>query len=298
MREDVYPRAHRAARACVSTSTCRCSHGFSRILKAMRRTYDRARYLDRVAMIREHLPDAALTTDIIVGFPGETDADFSRDAPRWSSRSATTARSRSSSRRGAAPMRPSINEGSRCLIRSRSRRMQGAGRARPTQRARARSALRRAYARCARGRYLAQRPRAPAWPHPSQQGRELQTVCPAPASWSTSRSSARRARRCPARSACWRGHVRERARGRQMKMRAAVLEEFAKPLVVQEVELAEPGPARGARAPGRLWRVPHRHVHRLRESPPPGYAPTVLRRRRRGALRRGCLAGCARATTS
>jgi tRNA-2-methylthio-N6-dimethylallyladenosine synthase len=42
----------------------------------MRRTYDRARYMDRVAMIREHLPDAALTTDIIVGFPGETEEDF------------------------------------------------------------------------------------------------------------------------------------------------------------------------------------------------------------------------------
>jgi tRNA-2-methylthio-N6-dimethylallyladenosine synthase len=42
----------------------------------MRRTYDRKRYLQRVAMIREHVPDAALTTDIIVGFPGETDADF------------------------------------------------------------------------------------------------------------------------------------------------------------------------------------------------------------------------------
>src|ERR1700677_1714668 len=50
--------------------------GSSRILKAMRRTYDRARYLERVAMIREHVPDAALTTDIIVGFPGETDGDF------------------------------------------------------------------------------------------------------------------------------------------------------------------------------------------------------------------------------
>jgi tRNA-2-methylthio-N6-dimethylallyladenosine synthase len=50
--------------------------GSSRILKAMRRTYDRGRYMDRVALIREHVPDCALTTDIIVGFPGETEADF------------------------------------------------------------------------------------------------------------------------------------------------------------------------------------------------------------------------------
>jgi tRNA-2-methylthio-N6-dimethylallyladenosine synthase len=50
--------------------------GSSRILKAMRRTYDRGRFLDRVALIREHNPDIAITTDIIVGFPGETEADF------------------------------------------------------------------------------------------------------------------------------------------------------------------------------------------------------------------------------
>jgi tRNA-2-methylthio-N6-dimethylallyladenosine synthase len=50
--------------------------GSSRILKAMRRTYDRGRFLDRVALIRDHNPDIALTTDIIVGFPGETEADF------------------------------------------------------------------------------------------------------------------------------------------------------------------------------------------------------------------------------
>jgi tRNA-2-methylthio-N6-dimethylallyladenosine synthase len=42
----------------------------------MRRTYDRARFLDRVRLIREHVPDISLSTDVIVGFPGETDADF------------------------------------------------------------------------------------------------------------------------------------------------------------------------------------------------------------------------------
>src|SRR5512132_1760132 len=52
--------------------------GSSRILKAMRRTYNRERYLDRVAMIRELVPDCSLTTDIIVGFPGETEADFAQ----------------------------------------------------------------------------------------------------------------------------------------------------------------------------------------------------------------------------
>jgi tRNA-2-methylthio-N6-dimethylallyladenosine synthase len=50
--------------------------GSSRILKQMRRTYSRERFLDRVALIREHVPDCAITTDIIVGFPGETEADF------------------------------------------------------------------------------------------------------------------------------------------------------------------------------------------------------------------------------
>jgi tRNA-2-methylthio-N6-dimethylallyladenosine synthase len=50
--------------------------GSSRILKAMRRTYNRDRYMQRVEMIRRYVPDCAITTDIIVGFPGETEADF------------------------------------------------------------------------------------------------------------------------------------------------------------------------------------------------------------------------------
>jgi tRNA-2-methylthio-N6-dimethylallyladenosine synthase len=50
--------------------------GSSRILKAMRRTYSRERYLRLVGELRAAIPDLALTTDIIVGFPGETEADF------------------------------------------------------------------------------------------------------------------------------------------------------------------------------------------------------------------------------
>ena len=50
--------------------------GSSRLLKAMRRTYDRDRYLRLAATLRAAIPDLALGTDIIVGFPGETEADF------------------------------------------------------------------------------------------------------------------------------------------------------------------------------------------------------------------------------
>jgi tRNA-2-methylthio-N6-dimethylallyladenosine synthase len=50
--------------------------GSSRILKAMRRTYNRERYLRLVDQLRGAVPDLALTTDLIVGFPGETEADF------------------------------------------------------------------------------------------------------------------------------------------------------------------------------------------------------------------------------
>jgi tRNA-2-methylthio-N6-dimethylallyladenosine synthase len=50
--------------------------GSSRILKAMRRTYDADRYLRLVDRLRDAIPDLALGTDIIVGFPGETDGDF------------------------------------------------------------------------------------------------------------------------------------------------------------------------------------------------------------------------------
>jgi tRNA-2-methylthio-N6-dimethylallyladenosine synthase len=50
--------------------------GSSRLLKAMRRTYDRDRYMRLVERLRAAIPDLALGTDIIVGFPGETEDDF------------------------------------------------------------------------------------------------------------------------------------------------------------------------------------------------------------------------------
>ena len=50
--------------------------GSNRILKRMLRRYTRERYLECVAEIRESIPNVALTTDIIVGFPGETEDDF------------------------------------------------------------------------------------------------------------------------------------------------------------------------------------------------------------------------------
>jgi len=75
MKEDVI-RAHAELEALCPQIHLPLQSGSSAVLKRMRRTYNRERYMDRVALIREHLPDCAITTDIIVGFPGETDADF------------------------------------------------------------------------------------------------------------------------------------------------------------------------------------------------------------------------------
>jgi|SRR5579884_1520118 len=75
MREDVI-RAHAELRSLCQHIHLPLQSGSTPILKRMRRTYSRERYLDRVALIREHVPDCALTTDIIVGFPGETETDF------------------------------------------------------------------------------------------------------------------------------------------------------------------------------------------------------------------------------
>ena len=64
-------------------SVCEHAHlpaqsGSNRILKAMRRTYDRERFLALVAKMRAAISDLAVSTDLIVGFPGETDEDFAQ----------------------------------------------------------------------------------------------------------------------------------------------------------------------------------------------------------------------------
>jgi tRNA-2-methylthio-N6-dimethylallyladenosine synthase len=77
MSEDVV-RAHAELDSVCEHIHLPLQSGSSRVLKEMRRTYNRERYMDRVALIREHVPDCALTTDIIVGFPGETEEDFAQ----------------------------------------------------------------------------------------------------------------------------------------------------------------------------------------------------------------------------
>jgi tRNA-2-methylthio-N6-dimethylallyladenosine synthase len=50
--------------------------GSDRVLGSMRRGYTKARYLDTVALLRDRVPDLAISSDVIVGYPGETEAEF------------------------------------------------------------------------------------------------------------------------------------------------------------------------------------------------------------------------------
>ena len=64
-----------------SDKICKSIHlpiqaGSNRILKLMNRKYDRESYFEKVSLLRKYIPDIAITTDIMVGFPTETDQDF------------------------------------------------------------------------------------------------------------------------------------------------------------------------------------------------------------------------------
>ena len=74
-REPVIPAMAECASVCEHVHLPAQS-GSSRMLKAMRRTYDRSRYLLLVERLRDAIPDLALGTDLIVGFPGETESEF------------------------------------------------------------------------------------------------------------------------------------------------------------------------------------------------------------------------------
>ncbi len=65
-------------RPCASTCTTRCSPAAIACWPPMHRGYTAERYLERLADARRVVPDLAVSTDIIVGFPGETDDDFER----------------------------------------------------------------------------------------------------------------------------------------------------------------------------------------------------------------------------
>ena len=72
--------------------------GSTRVLDAMQRLYTREEYLERIAWMKAAKREISITTDIIVGFPGETEADFEQTLACWT-KSSTTPFSASSIRR-------------------------------------------------------------------------------------------------------------------------------------------------------------------------------------------------------
>ena len=79
-----HPRDATGKLFCTMAECEKCAHhihlpvqsGSDRILKQMNRHYDRAKYLAEIETARRYMPDIVITTDIIVGFPGETEEDF------------------------------------------------------------------------------------------------------------------------------------------------------------------------------------------------------------------------------
>ena len=288
MREDVI-RAHAELGSVCQHIHLPLQSGSSRILKAMRRTYDRERYLDRVAMIREHLPDVALSTDIIVGFPGESEEDFEQTlevvehvgydsaftfifSPRRGTEAATFSE-------GVVPHPVKVARMERLVdavqkgARERSQRFVG--------------------------RTLDVLVEGPSRNDPERlRGRTTHnkvvnfTGLAAPGEIAPVRIDAASSQTLTGEEELLRPRrgLRPRgARGRRgspaMKIRAAVLEQFGKPLVVREVDLAEPGPGEV------LVRLPacgvcHTDMYTASGVDPSGYAPTVLGHEGAGVVER------------
>ena len=199
MTEDVI-RAHAELESVCQHIHLPLQSGSSRVLKAMRRTYGRERFLDRVALIREHVPDCALTTDIIVGFPGETEADFVETLEVVEEVGFDGAFTFIYSPRRDTEAAEFVDEFVPHEVAGRAH--GAAGRGRPAPRPRARAAVRRPHARRARRGHVAPRPVAPARPHDATTRSSTSTASPRRARSCRWRSPRRRARRSRAASRC------------------------------------------------------------------------------------------------